>query len=96
MNSVVGWCVSSLECSQCLSGHCRDTSAKGLAWKGGLGELPVQASGFSVGIIGAGPAGVACAVRLLELGHSVTIYDSSKSVGGTAAAVIPGIGFAAM
>ena len=52
-------------------------------------ELPVQTSGHSVGIIGAGPAGIACAVRLLELGHSVTIYDSSKSVGGTAAAVIP-------
>ena len=52
-------------------------------------EFAVQASGNSVGIIGAGPAGIACAVRLLELGHSVTIYDSSKSVGGTAAAVIP-------
>lgn len=39
-------------------------------------------TGYSVGLIGAGPASLACAHRLRRLGHSVTIYERRKVVGG--------------
>ena len=39
-------------------------------------------SGFSVGIIGAGPAGMAAADMLRRQGHAVTIYDRYDRVGG--------------
>jgi dihydropyrimidine dehydrogenase (NAD+) subunit PreT len=39
-------------------------------------------SGKSVGIIGAGPAGLACAHELRRFGHAVTIYDKRDVVGG--------------
>ncbi len=39
-------------------------------------------SGKSVGIIGAGPAGLAAAYRLCLLGHSVTVYDNMPKAGG--------------
>ncbi len=42
-----------------------------------------------VAVIGAGPAGVACAIRLLEQGFRVTIIDAAERPGGIAAATIP-------
>jgi len=36
----------------------------------------------SVAVVGAGPAGLACAHRLAMLGHSVTIYDAKGKPGG--------------
>jgi glutamate synthase (NADPH) small chain len=36
----------------------------------------------SVGIIGAGPAGLACAEELRKLGHKITIYDRYDRAGG--------------
>ena len=45
-------------------------------------RLPERSSGRSVAVIGTGPAGLACAIRLLELGHAVTIYETSKSAVG--------------
>jgi len=38
--------------------------------------------GQSVGIIGAGPAGLAAAERLRELGYAVTVYDRHDRAGG--------------
>ncbi|PRW63529.1 oxidoreductase [Actinopolyspora mortivallis] len=35
-----------------------------------------------VGIVGAGPAGMSCAVAAAERGHRVTLYDAAESVGG--------------
>ncbi|WP_307822191.1 NADPH-dependent 2,4-dienoyl-CoA reductase [Streptomyces flavofungini] len=35
-----------------------------------------------VGVVGAGPAGLACAVSAAERGHYVTLYDAASEVGG--------------
>ena len=43
---------------------------------------PVSESGFSVGIIGAGPAGLAAADMLRRHGHEVHVYDRYDRVGG--------------
>jgi NADPH-dependent glutamate synthase beta subunit-like oxidoreductase/2,4-dienoyl-CoA reductase-like NADH-dependent reductase (Old Yellow Enzyme family) len=52
-------------------------------------RIPEQASGKAVVVIGAGPAGLACAARLLEAGHAVTIFDKSTEFGGMVESVIP-------
>jgi len=39
-------------------------------------------SGKSVGVVGAGPAGLACAHRLATLGHNVVIYEARPKSGG--------------
>ncbi|MBM7068312.1 NAD(P)-dependent oxidoreductase [Actibacterium sp. 188UL27-1] len=41
-----------------------------------------EPTGFRVGIVGAGPAGLACAHRLAMKGHDVTIYDARPKPGG--------------
>lgn len=47
-------------------------------------------TGKRVAIVGAGPAGLACAASLLKLGHSVDVFDPNGKPGGTAASSIPG------
>ncbi len=39
-------------------------------------------TGKSIGIVGAGPAGLACAHQLAMSGHQVTIYDARDKAGG--------------
>lgn len=49
------------------------------------GEHPftrATASGKRVAVVGAGPAGLACAHRLAMHGHDVTIYDARQKAGG--------------
>ncbi|MFH0922259.1 MAG: FAD-dependent oxidoreductase [Fibrobacterota bacterium] len=52
-------------------------------------RLPEKENGKKAAVIGAGPAGVACAVRLLESGFCVDVYDKSQNAGGTPLDVIP-------
>ncbi|MHC4401979.1 MAG: FAD-dependent oxidoreductase [Planctomycetota bacterium] len=52
-------------------------------------RLPEAASGRNVAVVGGGPAGLACAIRLLELGHAVTLFEKSSRLGGTPECVIP-------
>ena len=53
-------------------------------------RLPEKTGGRAVAIIGAGPAGLACAAKLLELGHTVTLFDKNAELGGLISSVIPG------
>jgi glutamate synthase (NADPH/NADH) small chain len=41
-----------------------------------------EASGFSVAVVGAGPAGLSCAHRLSLLGHDVVVYEQARKPGG--------------
>jgi len=44
--------------------------------------IPEPKNGKSVGIIGSGPAGLACGAELSLLGYDITIYESKKTPGG--------------
>ncbi len=52
-------------------------------------EAPEQLLERRVAVIGAGPAGVACAIRLLQDGFALTIIDAAEEPGGIAAETIP-------
>jgi dihydropyrimidine dehydrogenase (NAD+) subunit PreT len=43
---------------------------------------PAPKNGKSIGIIGAGPSGLACGAELSLMGYDVTIYDANKKPGG--------------
>ncbi|MCC7494672.1 MAG: glutamate synthase subunit beta [Fimbriimonadaceae bacterium] len=45
-------------------------------------EPPATLTGKSVGVIGAGPAGLACAQQLRRAGHAVTVYERADQAGG--------------
>ena len=52
--------------------------------------IPVgKPTGKKVAIVGAGPAGLGCTEKLLEQGHSVTLYDSKPAPGGLLVYGIP-------
>lgn len=52
-------------------------------------RIPDKPTGGNIAVVGAGPAGLAAAAVLLELGHTVTIYDKSANIGGIVASIIP-------
>ena len=62
------------------------------AWEEGWVEplRPGPDRGASVGIVGAGPAGLAAAERLREAGYAVTVYDRHDRAGGLLIYGIPG------
>lgn len=45
-------------------------------------EPPEIRTGKKVGIIGSGPAGLACAAQLNKAGHSCTVYERDDRIGG--------------
>jgi glutamate synthase (NADPH/NADH) small chain len=56
----------------------------------GQTSIPVGApTGKRVAIVGAGPAGMACAEQLVQMGHSVTIFESKPGPGGLLTYGIP-------
>ncbi|MFZ5515637.1 MAG: FAD-dependent oxidoreductase [Candidatus Zhuqueibacterota bacterium] len=52
-------------------------------------RIPGHSTGKKVAVVGAGPAGIACAAKLLQLGHSVEILERADNVGGIPGTTIP-------
>lgn len=51
---------------------------------------PIPAkTGYKVAIVGAGPAGLACAGELIKMGHDVTIFEALHKAGGVLVYGIP-------
>ena len=60
----------------------RYASDKALSAHVALRDAPAPASGRTVAVIGAGPAGLAAAGELALLGHQVIVYDEREEPGG--------------
>ncbi len=45
-------------------------------------QQPLRRTGRTVGVIGSGPAGLAVAAQLNQLGHSVVVYERDEGAGG--------------
>ena len=52
-------------------------------------DVPQERTGKSVGIVGAGPAGITAAIQLRKAGHDVVLYDAFDKVGGVLRYGIP-------
>ena len=55
----------------------------------GVSILVGAPTGNKVAIVGAGPAGMACAEQLVQMGHQVTIFESKPAPGGLLVYGIP-------
>jgi heterodisulfide reductase subunit A-like polyferredoxin len=62
-------------------------------WARENGEAPPQAlkptREEKVAVVGAGPSGLTCALRLLEMGYPVTVFEASGKAGGMVTGCIP-------
>jgi glutamate synthase (NADPH/NADH) small chain len=61
-----------------------------LAIKEGWSNIPyIEPTGFRVGIVGSGPAGMACAADMAKAGCEVTVYEAFHEAGGVLKYGIP-------
>src|SRR3990170_1261815 len=56
-------------------------SGNGRAWEA-VAAAPVEERPQSIGVVGGGPAGMACAHDLRKLGYRVTVYEATERLGG--------------
>lgn len=61
------------------------------AWEEGwvVPRIPVHRTGMSVAVVGSGPAGMAAADQLNQMGHKVTVYEREDRIGGLLTYGIP-------
>lgn len=52
-------------------------------------NIPVSRTGKKVAVVGAGPAGLACADQLNKAGHTVTVFERAENPGGLVRYGIP-------
>jgi heterodisulfide reductase subunit A-like polyferredoxin len=55
----------------------------------GSGKTPAAASGHRVAVVGAGPAGLTCALDLVRQGHAVTVFEALPLAGGMMRVGVP-------
>ncbi len=61
-----------------------------LAIKEGWASIPyIERNGFKIGIVGSGPAGIACAADMAKAGCAVTVYEAFHQPGGVLRYGIP-------
>ena len=65
-----------------LIGQLQRYATDGLMAKGVHPFVRAETTGKRVAVVGAGPAGLACAHRLAMLGHDVTLHDARAKAGG--------------
>ena len=65
-----------------LIGQLQRYATDHLQEQGGHPFTRADATGKTVAVVGAGPAGLACAHRLAMLGHDVVVYDAKDKPGG--------------
>ena len=93
-------CPQEDQCEEtCVTGNKGDPVAIGrleryvadLERESGEVNMPVcgESSGFKVGVIGSGPAGLACAASLAIQGHQVTVFEALHKPGGVLIYGIP-------
>ncbi|MDZ7338363.1 MAG: FAD-dependent oxidoreductase [candidate division KSB1 bacterium] len=51
--------------------------------------VPANSTGKKVAVVGAGPAGLACAIALVRKGHSVEVLEAAERPGGVVRHLIP-------
>jgi len=47
-----------------------------------LPQIPARLTGFTVAVVGSGPAGLAAAQQLTRAGHTVAVYERDDAIGG--------------
>ena len=52
-------------------------------------DVPTACTGRNIAVVGGGPAGLAGAIRLIEKGHHVVIFERADQLGGIPEIVIP-------
>ena len=75
-------CVKPRKASPCGSAFCSAMRPTGPCLRASSFTGAAGPTGKSIAIIGAGPAGLACAHRLAMKGHSVEIFDARPKAGG--------------
>ena len=66
------------EFGEAMNGDGSDSDSDGLS----NSKILPQEQRLNLGVVGAGPAGIAFACTAAELGHNVTLYEGSHKVGG--------------
>ncbi len=82
--------------NQCVPMRCTQNPTMGEEWRRGWHpeRIAAAASDDPVLVIGAGPAGLECALQLARRGYPVTLAEASTDLGGRARAeaALPGLG----